>query len=857
MSGSARYARMKLEKQGQADSESGSSAESDGETDWDDLVAELSRQPPPADGGADRIVFSSRTFYAVDVLYVTVLRTGPCDCRCIVKMTVTDDSLKATDFIGGLERVLMFESAGTGAQEQVLKIRIKDDNIWQGVRHCSVNLEVVQSVRATTIAEQGGEAQITVSDSDCYPEDISPPTICAWIQNQRKNRGIKLYKSLVCLAYMGIHSVIEAYILKVFVDTAVKDDADFESGDGETPEEKRQTRFYYCALAYMISFAIYYCANMTFKENRGFGGTTKWLRDKLFSKFMSLGHESMTTLSDGSFMTTAIYQSEELMVYGWKQVLSLWQASITIIANIIFQLYLLVNKVEPVIKAVLFCLSVPAVIALVMFVSYQIRDKKMQRLIVDRQNSEDSWLTFAQELVQARRMVFQYGQTEPALKNFRNNYSAFWLANRTASTYQLCTGFIPQWFFALGVIIVYAFAPSLIRNFAFGAGDFAALIKSWMKLDKACNKIYFTLLNITRARAALKKISALLNRPDRVAERVDYEENVAGSVALPARGMMGLEDQIQFEGVDFHYLEPAYRWTERGAKNFKQYGLQRQPEGGSWINPSQLDKLIGEGFGMDEMVGLEEKGHVTNHSERVQVLSQAAMTIPCHMGGVWLLVGTEGKRTVLRLLGSSVYPQTGRIIVPAFRKTVYVDREVHILENSVLRNLSFGRPGGVEFDNAADRENTQKGLSRDEAEKDRELRLLCEWTARVLGVSERLCKTLDKQLGGDVATLRTQDVWGLTIARAFLSEADLLLVDHVADGLGREYLATLTKQMSRYAAGGLREVLEGSGIVPQSVLPPAPTTKPMIIWSPVTAYPEAHGIAAGVIEVTNKRLRVR
>jgi len=89
------------------------------------------------------------------------------------------------------------------------------------------------------------------------------------------------------------------------VDTAAQDDAAFEDG-AENPRERRQMRFYYCALAYFVSYLFYYGASLVFKENRGFGGTEKTLRDNLFTKFMQLSQEGVAGLGNGQFLDTAI-----------------------------------------------------------------------------------------------------------------------------------------------------------------------------------------------------------------------------------------------------------------------------------------------------------------------------------------------------------------------------------------------------------------------------------------------------------------------------------------------------------------------------------------------------------------------
>jgi len=782
------------------------SLESD-EEDWHQLVADLRREarenPVPKDRRVDQFVFAQTIFNAKQDehgLRMKVLRLGPADRGCVVKLSTEKGSLTAADFDSKLDRNISFEA---GEREKVLLIGMRDNDTWEGIKMCPISLSVVQSVREAKVEERGGRAIILVSDTDKYPEDTEPPTIVAFLKSQRKVRGIKGLKTVACLAYMGIQSVIEGYILKTVVDTAAQDDAAFEDG-AENPRERRQMRFYYCALAYFVSYLFYYGASLVFKENRGFGGTEKTLRDNLFTKFMQLSQEGVAGLGNGQFLDTAIFQVVELTNYGWKQSLAMWQCTVVIIANLLFQLYLLTNKM-PLKTAVPFCLAVPTIISLVMVCTFYGRDGQKQAMVTARQDAEDEWVEFAQQAVSSRDLMVRYHVTEGLLANFRTTYTRFWKANREASTYQMHTQFIPHWFFAIGLVCVYAFVPFLVRLFAFGPGDLAALVKSWVKLNGACDKAFGSFLNMARARAALEKISDALNRTDRVSERVEYAKRVEKDSTLPQPSVpaeMNDLDVVRFEKVSYEY--------EEGSKIFE----------------------------------------------------RADAEIRCHDGGLWLLVcpvsadGSHpmgrGRRTILRMIGQLMSPTAGRLTLPAFRRIVYVDRVAIILDNSILRNLSFGRKGGLELDSRADARAIKKGLTDEEAAKDAKLRELCKWTAQAMGMSKRLYENLDKNIGGaGFDSLTTADSTGLMLSRAFLSEAEMILFDHVGgDGLGSRYM----DQLQRYASGGLRLVLKEAGIgCPDSVLPPPPAVKPVVIWSPLSMPKDALARAAGVLEINEQK----
>lgn len=782
--------------------------------DWDQRVAELKREVrenpvSPGDSKVDQLVFAQTIFNAKEDEHgvkLKIFRLGPADRACVVKLTADKGSLTPSDFAGELDRNLLFEAS---EREKVVQIGMRDNDTWDGIKMCPISLSVVQSVREAQVEARGGKATIVVSDADKYPEDVEPPTIVAFLKSQRKSRGIKLWKSMACLAYLGIQSVIEAMILKIVVDTAVKDDAAFDNG-ADNPRDRRQMRFYYCALAYFVSYCCYYGASIVFKENRGFGGTKKWLRDKLFSKFMQLSDQGFSELSNGQFLDTAVFQVEELTTYGWQQSLGLYQSGIVIVANLLFQLYLLTNKM-PFSTAVPFCLVVPTAIVLVMAGGFYGRDAQKQSMVRARQTAEDDWMEFAQEAVSSRELVVRYHVTDAALANFRSTYNRFWKANREASTFQMHTQFIPNWFFALGLVCVFASVPHLVRLFAFGAGDLAALVKSWVKLNGGCNKAYSAALNMARARAALEKISDSLNRTDRISERVEHAVRVEKDNTLPPAVVpTAIEDLdvVRFEKVSFKY--------EDGVEVF--------------------ERVDGE--------------------------------IQCNEGGLWLLTcsagadGSDvpmgrGRRTLLRMMAQMTCPTAGRLTLPSFRRIVYVDRSAVVLDNSVLRNLSFGRKGGLELDKGADARAAAKGLKDEEAQKDAQLRELCRWTAQATGMSKRFYENLDKNIGGSgFNSLTSMDATGLVLARAFLSEADMILVDHVGDhGLGTRY----TDMLQRYASGGLRLVLQESGIgCPDTVLPPAPSIKPVVIWSPLYVPQEALARAVGVIEINeHKQLSVR
>ena len=172
-------------------------------------------------------------------------------------------------------------------------------------------------------------------------------------------------------------------------------------------------------------------------------------------------------------------------------------------------------------------------------------------------------------------------------------------------------------------------------------------------------------------------------------------------------------------------------------------------------------------------IELEEMGYIYPGSTQ-PALSDISLTLPS--GTCTALVGRSGsgKSTLVNLLARFLDPDSGRILangVPVSGLPVEVWREnlalvpqrPHLFYGTVLENIRMARPGAT----------------REEAEE----------AARLAGVEEfiaRLPGGYDSQIGERGVRLSGGEAQRLAIARAFLKDAPLLIMDEPTSSLDPE-----------------------------------------------------------------------
>jgi hypothetical protein len=320
----------------------------------------------------------------------------------------------------------------------------------------------------------------------------------------------------------------------------------FQNGEGD-PTTRRQMRFYYCAFAYLAAYCLYYYVNTLLNP----GDTEKYLREQLVARFLYLSEAGVKRLGNSAFFDTAILQVNELNFFGWVQSQSMFQSIIAITANMIFQVYLLMRAVEGDFLLA-FVLAIPTFLVFVMIVAFRANAQEQAMMVESRANLEIEWMGLVEEMVDSRQLISQLHVTEPVLSIFRNTYTRFFNESKKADTLEMNTHFIPKWFFAIGLVCVYANVPLLIRWFSFSPGDLAALVMSWVALGHSFNSVFIGALKMARAHVALLKVAECLNAPDRISEHLEYEELVEkdNTLSLPSVPQV-LEDLdvIRFEKV--------------------------------------------------------------------------------------------------------------------------------------------------------------------------------------------------------------------------------------------------------------------------------------------------------------------
>jgi ABC-type multidrug transport system fused ATPase/permease subunit len=145
-------------------------------------------------------------------------------------------------------------------------------------------------------------------------------------------------------------------------------------------------------------------------------------------------------------------------------------------------------------------------------------------LIRERQNSEDRWVHAINDMVASRHIIIAYDCVEKIGAEFKTMYDDFYTKHRASRFYQQTSQWIPSWLLASILFLAYAFAPALVETFNISAGDFASIIKSWLKLKSGVEAFYKCLLKLQRSIVGLEKIADILNRQTSYEERLNFKQ---------------------------------------------------------------------------------------------------------------------------------------------------------------------------------------------------------------------------------------------------------------------------------------------------------------------------------------------
>eukprot|EP01052_Picozoa_sp_SAG31_P011807 SAG31_NODE_678_length_12892_cov_5.458063_2_plen_233_part_00 len=165
-----------------------------------------------------------------------------------------------------------------------------------------------------------------------------------------------------------------------------------------------------------------------------------------------------------------------------------------------------------------------------------------------------------------------------------------------------------------------------------------------------------------------------------------------------------------------------------------------------------------------------------------------------------------------------IQPTHGQIWMPPHKRICLVQRDPIIMHSTVLHNLRFGiRPH-------------QEHLISDENCWDLALQLGLDPAHRRANMTKDDIKLVEISK----EKLKTTDVVAIAIARALLSTPGIVLLDHLGDALGQEYVeVVLGPILRKFALGGLSKVLEGK-------CDPILRHKPTVIWASLLTNVAVH-----------------
>ena len=428
-------------------------------------------------------------------------------------------------------------------------------------------------------------------------------------------------------------------------------------------------------------------------------------------------------------------------------------------------------------------------------------------------------------------MVQAFDMVDKVAARFKKTYENFYNAHRKARFYEQSTKWIPQWFMAFTLAGLYVAAPYAVES-GLSAGAFAAIVKSFLKLKSGVQNIHSASLKMQRSIVALEKVAGVLNRPTLHEEKLtlansaggttcaeEFRNSMVNRLAAKPENLRSTSDLdfLRFEQVSFGYPRIKHlknmRVTAKLIKTVNTIG-RLSPDRSRNLQPGvvspsdvcyncgalghwrhECPKIavkrkysIAQGVDKGVKGAASAIGSLTNtlsrdvtdwhihgdvESAKREVnrwqLKNVTVQIPTEGSLIYVqddldlegcMVGAGSKRTLLRLMASIVHPVHGGVWMPPHKSVTLLERTPVILKSTIMENLRFG----VHDDVASQLSNET-----------------CWAVALTLGLSEHLLYSEDVV---NLELLTTRDALAICLARTFLAEPGVILIDHIGDSMG-------------------------------------------------------------------------
>jgi ABC-type multidrug transport system fused ATPase/permease subunit len=638
---------------------------------------------------------------------VDVMRLGDCTEECQVSYTTLG---KGGDDFTCVSGTLTF-APGDGIES--FTVPITNDDCWETMEHFSVELTKIE--KGNAVLGTVTKSKIYIVDDDNYPQNFpclenDPPTepgpwelMWGFIRERWRHRHPKPIKSMACVCYGGIHSVVATYVPIIIIDDYVKKD------------RIDWVVFGILAAVYLVSNLIKWYLHIKFMDWRGNSGTRKDLRNWLVTKYVYFSEAVHLEIDNTHFFDCAINMVEETVVKGWFQHFQLGAA----LFDLSLQLALAIKLEKLAVLPLGFLIPV-------IIITVKCRQAKFEKLLKIRMHAEDAWLGVISDIFANWMVINAYNARDDRAGAFKKIYEEFYKKHRASRFYQLDYKWIPRFANEIVLAGVLMFGGAMVVDGLLTMGKYVALIKIFQRIGSRLVKIAEILINFQRGIEGLRRVSEMLNYPTGVGEEIKQQKQqmlaaqaafdtaLAQTVGVSKAGGKFLrsidkESEAAPEaaaGDDARSVEAdAQRAIARAiiqehlATTSKAGCTELSQFVGGWTD-SMLTAALSIQVENASFHYPQNKGHQAMEND-VLLLNGLNATIPLgHFVAMCPMLSDEealtnggaGITTLMKILTSQLYATAGEVKIPPHLTTLLVHHEPLILAEPLLKNLTFGNP---------------------------------------------------------------------------------------------------------------------------------------------------------------------
>jgi len=613
-----------------------------------------------AGGDLPIVQFSSALYFCTQdegVMVIDVIRIGRDDGISEVSYFTRDDTAEQGWKFAYTEGKLVFEP---GEHSKEIRIPLLKSLSWDGVTQFMVELRTASSQQAGAyLGKYLKTTRVKIIDTSYFPTDKYAHLIeenkveeyPLWtflyeymklnVQSPKVRNGT--IKALLVSALHNLNFLFKLFLRVYLIDYLLAKEQ--TNGNGDVSTTGKEVELLVVIAATVLPFAtLHVCDYQKLSFGIGGGSRTK-LQEELLKRFLDLRETARRDMDGGDLIVAMTHDVDELVECGYMTALKVAHSAGELAMVVVYQ------ALAPIVfhQERRYLIIAPLLFIPVVLITFMMKRRDATAKVEkERKECHMKLLGFISFVAEQYRIIADYNKRAGCVADCEADIKALNGADRNQAQVMLNNHYFSPWIALICVSCYMYYGGKALLEGAPGTtlGMFLANVSVIDTVGSSYGAIYRALLEMQASFDSLRHITKVLNMP------TDLLDRKAANRKRRARTAVMMNDlKDQFPDASNHLdLEPIL-----------------------------LEDLEFQYF---------KKGFQPGTFKQVNLLGKVALP----QGTMTIIKGprSQGKTTLLRILGGVFLPDGGLCFIPAHLRVLHVSAATFFYRGTLLENVTFG-----------------------------------------------------------------------------------------------------------------------------------------------------------------------